>query len=225
MFMSKLISLSVLAMMVSAGISAAGSDHTDPEKVRAAFEHLGARSSAVRLAAATKPTPLLTFDMLGSGTAMDPIAGTCSGAACDASGGECNCIEFQGSLNATQVGSVPFTANVTINIDDCVNTGTTTSMAGGFCCYGDGVLMTTPANNKSASTLGMSFTGPVCNDPNADASSGGDTSIQGGFIILGADSSGKFAQSAGVGQMNIVVTTSNNVLLSGNGLLQVVSPF
>jgi hypothetical protein len=36
---------------------------------------------------------------------------------------------------------------------------------------------------------------------------------------------GKFANSAGAGQINLVVDTSDNVLLSGNGVLQLDSSF
>ena len=227
MFHSRIISLSILALLGSVSIVAAGSDHPDPETVRAAFEHRGASLSAASesSAAAPKPSPLLPFSMLGTGTAADPTDGTCSGATCDASGGQCICIQIQGNLNATQVGNAPFTASVTVNINDCTNTGTSTSMNGGFCCFGDGVLSATTGSGKSVSTLAMSFTGPVCNDPNADAGNGGDTNVQGGFIILAASSSGKFQQSGGAGQINLLVTTANNVYLAGNGVLQVVSPF
>jgi len=67
----------------------------------------------------------------------------------------------------------------------------------------------------------MSFTGLVCEDPNA----GDQFSIQGGFII-GAGA-GKFANSAGTGQLDVSVgnDTAGTTYLSGNGVLQVISPF
>jgi hypothetical protein len=228
MFQMKTVSLSMLALLGSVGIAVASSGHPDAATVRAALAHRGPKSAPAGVdsqAAATKASPLVTFSMLGSGTAQDPVDGTCSGATCDASAGDCECIQIAGSLNGTDVGTAPFNASVTVNVDDCTNTGTSTSMAGGFCCFGDGVLATVPGNGSSPSNLGMSFTATVCNDPNANASTGGDESVQGGFIILSADSSGKFASSAGAGQINLIVDTSDNVLLSGNGVLQLDSSF
>ncbi len=222
----KTMALSIVALIGSVGAASAGSGHPDAATVRAAFAHLGAKSSsASKKAAAASATPLLIFTMTGDGAAMDFVPGTCSGATCDSSGGDCECLVLTGNLDATQVGKVPFTANVTVNFDDCTNTGTSTPDANGFCCFGDGLLITSPTNSNSSDTLGMSFTGPVCNDPNAPPSDGGDVSIQGGFIILSASSTGKFQSSGGAGQINIMVDTNNNAYLAGTGVLQVVSPF
>jgi hypothetical protein len=221
----KIMALSVFVLLGFAGVAAAGAGHPDADTVRAAFEHLGHSSASKPSASTSKPTPLLTFSMIGSGVAMDAIDGTCSGATCDASAGDCECIVIEGTLDATQVGKVPYTANVTVNLDDCINTGTTTPQANGFCCFGDGLLVTSPPNGKSSDALGMSFTGPVCSDPNSPPVDGGDTSVQGGFIVSKDNSSGKFANSGGAGQLNILVDVNNNTYLSGNGVLQVVSPF
>jgi hypothetical protein len=119
------------------------------------------------------------------------------------------------------VGNASWSAAVTVNLNDCTNTGTSTSGGGGFCCYGDGTLMATTGTGSSASTLAMSFTGPVCNDPNASD----DTSIQGGFIILTSDSTGKFKHSAGTGEVNIFEATDMTTYLAGNGVIQLTSPF
>jgi len=200
---------------------AAGIDHVDPAVVRAALQRRGSSSEGARAAqskaAAQKTSALLDFSMRGSGTQTSMTTGTCSGAVCDASSGNCTCLNLQGMLNATQVGNASFTAGVTLNSDDCTNTGTT----GGFCCYSDGTLTATAGSGSSASMLGMTFTGLVCADPNASL----DTSIQGGFIIVPADSSGKFATSTGTGQIDAYVAADNTTYLSGRGMIQVMSPF
>src|ERR1022692_4579322 len=126
MFHIRIISQSILALLGSVSIGAAGSDHPDPLTVRAALEHRGAsRSAAESSAAAPKPSALLAFSMLGTGTGATPTDGTCSGAVCNASSGGCLCLTFQGKLiNATQIGNATWKASVTVNIDDCTNTGT-----------------------------------------------------------------------------------------------------
>ncbi len=215
------LSLSILVLLGAVSISSAGSDpsnslRVDPMRVRAALEHRGRSGATARAAAAT--SPLLDYSMRGTGVAADAVDGTCSGAACNASGGDCLCVTFQGTLNGTQIGNADWDAALTVNIDDCTNTGTPgPDPAGGFCCFGDGTLNAT----VSSDTLAMSFTGPVCDDPNAND----DTNVMGGFIILTADSAGKFQHSAGVGQLNISVLEDGTSYLAGTGVLQVTSPF
>jgi len=213
--------------MLSAGNAAAGSAHPDPMKIRAALEHLrnsgdASSSAATSQPAATKASALQVFSMRGTGTQNSTVGtGTCSGATCSASGGNCECLKFQGKLNATLVGNATWTAGVTVNVDDCTNTGTpgpdTANPA--FCCFSDGVLDATTGGN-SPSMLEISFTGPVCLDPDAND----DTSVQGGFIIVKANSTGKFAKTAGTGQVNFFVADDLTAYLSGNGVIQLTSP-
>jgi hypothetical protein len=218
--------MSIVAML-SAGNAAAGSAHPDPMKVRAALERMrgsnGASTSvAIAKPAATKGSALQIFSLRGTGTQNSSVGvGTCSGATCSASSGDCECLMFQGNLNATVVGNATWTAGITVNVDDCTNTGTPGPDASNpaFCCFGDGVLDATTIG-KSPSILELSFTGPVCLDPGAND----DTSSQGGFIIVTANSTGKFAQTAGTGQINFFVADDFTAYLSGNGVIQLTSP-
>src|SRR5271166_3963271 len=152
---------SLKASVVLIGSLAAGAIHgfagtTDPAIVREAFERSTrsvtsnadspaaleqlrqsrlSRADSQSNAASVKVSPLTAFSMQGSGTQVI-TDGTCSGAMCTASAGNCQCLTYQGTLNATSVGKGTWTASVTFNADDCTNTGT----PGGFCCFGDGVL-------------------------------------------------------------------------------------
>ncbi len=219
------IALSVMALLATASTGRAASGHPDAATVRAALEHLGRAQSLsnVRSQPAAQATSALTqFSLRGSGAETpNSITGTCSGAPCDASKGDCQCITYAGTLNATDVGNATWNASVTVNLDDCTNTGTEDPSNGGFCCYGDGTLNATTGSGGSASTLALSFTGPICNDPNADD----DTSIQGGFIIVTSDSTGKFQHSAGTGEVNFFEAADTITYLVGNGLIQLTSPF
>jgi len=202
----------VLGCSLAAGAIHAFAGNTDPAIVRKAFERAtrSITSNADNFAsfeqlrqsnaASAKLSPLAAFSMQGSGTQISTTDGTCSGAMCSASLGDCECVTYQGTLNA----------------DDCTNTGTPS----GICCFGDGVLSATD-NTKAANTLSMSFTGPVCFDPNASM----DMSVSGTFIILPAGSTGKFALSTGTGQINVFsLATDGTSYLAGDGLIQVVSP-
>ncbi len=218
----------VLGCSLAAGAIHAFAGNTDPAIVRKAFERAtrsittnadnSAYSEQFRQsnAASAKLSPLAAFSMQGSGTQLSVKDGTCSGAMCSASLGDCQCAKYQGTLNATSIGKANWTASVTLNADDCTNTGTPS----GICCFGDGVLSATD-NTKAANTLSMSFTGPVCFDPNASM----DMSVSGTFIILPAGSTGKFALSTGTGQINVFsLATDGTSYLAGDGLIQVVSP-
>jgi len=210
--------------LIAAGTAAAG-DHPDPMRIRAALEHrFNANATASHPtsdAAAAKVSALLQFTLHGTGTNSAVNDGTCSGKVCTASMADCQCLVFSGNLNATQLGNASWTAGITVNTDDCTNTGTSgPEDVPGFCCFGDGVLDAT-TGGKSPSTLELSFTGPVCLDPNANL----DTNVQGGFIVVTGNSTGKYANSAGTGQLNLFVADDDTTYVSGNGVLQVVSPF
>jgi hypothetical protein len=220
--------LSVLALF-GAGSAIAGPAHPDPMQIRAALEHRfnsgsASASTLASQAAAAKVSALLQFSLHGTGAENANVTdGTCSGETCTASGGDCECLMFTGNLNATQVGNATWTAGITVNTDDCTNTGTAGPDPAnpGFCCFGDGVLDAT-TSGKSPSKLEISFTGPVCEDPNAND----DTSVQGGFIVVTTDSTGKFAKSAGTGQINLFVADDSvTTYLTASGILQVTSPF
>ena len=217
MFHLKIIALSMLALLGLGSVVLAGSGHPDAETVRAAFAHHASKAAAGQPAAAATPSALLTFSMLGSATSTLDDTAACPGVTCNGSSGGCNCLSFQGSLTGTQIGKATWTSTVTINTDDCINTGTTDAQGGGFCCFAGGPLSALSGTN----TLAMSFTGLVCVDPNA----GDQFSVQGGFII-GAGA-GKYVNSAGTGQLDMSVgnDTNGTTYLSGNGVLQVVSPF
>src|SRR5579872_1397426 len=144
---------------------------------------LGPSASATASpAAATRP-----IELRGSGTETSS-PGTCSGQTCGGSSQDCECMEFSGKLISTLAGNSSWTADITVNIDDCTNSGT----AGGFCCNGDGVLNATSGSGASASVLSLSVTGPICVDPFAQASS-----LESNYKVIGATSSGKFANAAG----------------------------
>lgn len=200
---------------------AGGPASPDPATVRAALEHRSSSIKARAQPAAAATSALTQFSLRGNGAEVpNSITGTCSGAPCSASGGDCECLTYQGTLNASTVGNATWNASVTVNLDDCVNTGTEDPGGGGFCCFSDGTLQAM-GSGGSASTLAMSFTGPICNDPNADD----NTSLQGGFIIVTSDSTGKYAHSAGTGQLNLFEATDATTYLSGNGVFQLTSPF
>ena len=166
-------------------------------------------------AAAAKESPLTAFSMQGISHEAGMTDGTCGGTQCMASLGDCVCLTFQGTLAGTLIGKADWTAGVTVNIDDCTNTGT----AGGFCCAGDGTFSATDGA-KSPDTLAMSFAGTVCDDPNAKD----DFSASGTFIIL-PSSTGKFVQSAGTGQLNLYSPAAGTTsYVAGDGLIQLVSP-
>jgi hypothetical protein len=168
---------------------------------------LGPSASATASpAAATR-----SIELRGSGSETTSHAGTCSGQTCGGSLHDCECVEFSGKLISTLVGSASWTADITINIDDCTNTGT----AGGFCCNGDGVLNATSGSGAAESVLSLSVTGPLCTDPVASASS-----LESNYSVLGGTSSGKFANAAGTGQFNIYSDSSGNAYLAALGEIQ-----
>jgi hypothetical protein len=216
------VSTGLLALLGAVGVSVAGSNHPDAATVRAAFEHR-ASASVQSQPAAVRPSPLVVFNMRGTATSTFDKNAACPGVVCNASSGGCVCFAFTGNITGTPTGNGTWTANATVNIDDCTNTGTPSGPDPGFCCFGGGLLNIKTGSGQSASTLAMSFTGPVCSDPNADL----QTSIQGGFIILTASSTGKYLHSAGTGELNAFVAsdTPGTTYLSGNGTIQLVSPF
>jgi hypothetical protein len=224
--------LVALICLLVGGISASAGS-VDPAVVRAALRrHTRSVSSgashtstsgrhsdaiAIRPNSSATPSPLLPFSMQGSGTQGTTTDGTCSGGTCAASSGDCQCLKYQGTLNASTLGAANWTASVTVNVDDCTLTGT----PNGFCCVADGILGATDTTS-SANILSMSFTGPLCVDPNAAL----DVGVSGTFIILSSSSSGTFAQSTGTGQLNLFSTASSDgtAYVAGDGLLQVISP-
>ena len=214
--------ISLLAIAAAVPAFAADVGHPDPFKVRSILRHRALNSRTK--SAAQKPSALLDFSMRGSGTETQSD-GACNGATCEASLGDCECLVFAGSLNATQLGNASWSASITVNLDDCTSTGTLE----GFCCFGDGAFSATSGTGTSQSTLGMSYTGQICSDPNSSSDTSTlDTSIQGGFIILPATSSGKYDHATGTGQLDAYVNASDAdgaTYLSGRGVLQVVSPF
>ena len=156
------------------------------------------------------------FNMRGSSKETAPARfGTCSGAICLASARRCECTTFGGTLQSS-LGNLNWTADVTVNIDDCVGTGN----LGGSCCNGDGTFTATSGSGKSASSLVLSFTGPDCIDTtNMFASS-----LEANFSVSPASSTGKFANSSGTGQLNLFsqssdgsgyVTVSGQILVGG----------
>src|ERR1700733_1900630 len=116
-----------------------------------AIPTLGPSSSAT-----ASPVPATrTIEMRGSSAQTGSHSGTCSGQTCGGSAQNCECLELGGNLISTITGSSTWTANITINLDDCTNTGT----AGGFCCNGVGVLNATSGPGASAIVLSLSVTG------------------------------------------------------------------
>jgi len=156
-------------------------------------------------------SPLATsrsLELRGSGTQTGMHSGTCSGQTCGGTSGGCDCLLFSGNLISTVVGNSTWSANVTINTDDCTSTGT----SGGFCCNGDGVLNSAGGNGASASVLSIAIIGPICMDPEATV-----MSLEANFSVLGAMSSGRFANAAGTGQFNIYSDSSGNAYLAALG--------
>ena len=216
------IAMSILTLLATGGVGRAGSNHPDPATVRAALEHRNRPLNASANVQARATSALAQFGLRGLGAEVpNSITGTCSGAPCAASAGHCDCLTYSGTLTATDVGSASWNAAVTVNLDDCTNTGTEDPGNGGFCCFGDGTLDATTGSGSSVSKLAMSFTGPVCNDPNAND----NTSVQVGFIIDTADSTGKFLHAAGTGEFNLFEATDTTTYVVGNGVIQLVSPF
>ena len=170
-------------------------------------------------ATATTPTstataqlaPAKAFSMRGSGTQATPIVGTCSGAGCGGSTKHCECLQFTGTLLSTEVGNSNWTANITVNEDDCTSTGT----SGGLCCVGDGTFDATSSTGKAVSDLSFSVTGPICMDPNTSSDPLTlDSSLAANFEVLNSTSTGKFKDAVGTGQINIFtdVATGNSYL-------------
>ena len=225
--MKNFVCLSILAML---GGSAVAGDHPDPAKVRATFErHFAGRawsSDANVTAAATKTSPLVPFSVRGTGILTDFLEKTtCAGTTCTASTKDgCDCLKFSGNLNASQLGNASWTAQITVNAVDCTPLGDPGSDPGNpdVCCFGDGVLDAT-TSGKSPNKLELSLTGPFCNDPNSND----DIAAQGTYIVVTANSTNKFAASAGTGQLDLFVGDDTNATtyLSANGLFQLKSPF
>lgn len=159
------------------------------------------------------------FSMRGNGSQANPTFGTCSGQKCGAPKGDCLCVQFMGSLLSSVVGNSNWTASLTINNDDCTSTGT----SGGFCCTGDGLFNATNGKGKSASVLALSFTGPICVDPNSSPNPlVFDSSLEATFEVLTSSSSGKFLNSTGNGHINIFTdTNSGTAYLAALGEIQV----
>src|SRR5579864_426785 len=111
------IALGVLALVATATAAVAGPKSPDPETVRAALEHRSASSKARAQPAAAATSALTQFSLRGNGVEVpNSIKGTCSGAACGASGGDCECLTYQGTLNASTVGNANWNASVTVNL-------------------------------------------------------------------------------------------------------------
>jgi hypothetical protein len=183
-------------------------------------------SSATTVVPTTTPSSTSTaatigqsFEMRGSGSQVSSNPGTCSGQACSASLGNCDCVVLTGSLLSTVVGNSNFTASVTINDDDCTATGT----SDGFCCNGDGLFKATNGTGQSANALQLSFVGPICFDPNTFGSPAVlDSSLQANFTVLGSASTGKFLNSAGTGQINIFThAKTETVYIATLGQIQI----
>jgi hypothetical protein len=164
----------------------------------------------------TSPTPTssatpsnalgATFNMRGSSTQTGSTSGTCSGEICTATGHLCECTTFKGTVSST-LGTLDWTAQVTLNLSDCTSTGT----AAGSCCNGDGTF--TATDGKSGDSLVLAFTGPDCLDPTASSA----TSVEANFAVLPASSTGKFANSTGTGQFNLFADSSD-----GSGYVSVL---
>jgi hypothetical protein len=199
--------------------------NVDPRVVREALQRPVNASSSANGAAqpdatATKTSPLEAFSVLGSGTLISSNDVTCSNAACASSGGDCQCLKYQGTLSSKPFGTGTWTAGVTVNIDDCTNTGT----PNGFCCIGDGMLTATD-ESKTPNTLTLSITGSVCADPNAST----DVGVSATYIIV-PSATGKYAHTTGTGQLNLYsvdpsVDPNQPAYLSGEGTIQLDSPF
>ncbi len=155
------------------------------------------------------------FSMRGSGPAAAPTVGTCNGSGCGGSARHCECLKFSGTLLSTVVGNSNWDASVTVNEDDCTTTGTSK----GFCCVGDGTFEATSGTGKTMNALVFSFTGPICEDQNASL----DTSLQGSFEILTSMSIGKFTNSTGTGQVNIL-SNGTDAYLTALGQIQLGKP-
>ena len=139
------------------------------------------------------------LSLRGSGTQTDSTDGTCSGQACSST--TCECLTFSGSLSSTLLGNSDWTASLTVNLDECTNTGTMDQ----FCCNGDTLLSISNGKASAPNKLVLSFTGPACVDP---ASS--NLSFWGDFIVLSGSSSGKFAGAIGTGQINLFSGLTDN---------------
>ena len=162
-----------------------------------------------------------SFEMRGSGAQASPTAGTCSGQACAASQGDCECLRFTGSLFSTVIGNSTWSASLTLNVDDCTNTGTFP----GICCIGDGQLSAVNGSVKSGGVLALSFTGPYCVDPNSSPNLGFlASSFEANFGILNSISSGRFLNSTGTGQINISIDVNGNAYLAAAGEIQLATP-
>ncbi len=167
---------------------------------------------------ASPMVPSQAFSMRGSGTQISSTPGTCSGLACHGLRGHCQCIIISGTLLSGIVGNSNFSASVTVNIDDCTNTGT----FGGFCCNGDGLATITNGQGTSANLLDLTFTGPFCVDPNSSTNlSLLDSSLQATFDVLTASSTGKFLNATGTGQLNLFTDTdTGDAYLAAVGEIQ-----
>ncbi len=132
-----------------------------------------------------------SLSIRGSGSQVDSTDGTCSGQPC--SSATCQCLTFSGTLSSKLLGDSDWIANLTVNLDGCINTGTMDQ----FCCIGDTVVSVTNGSATAPNVLALSFTGPTCADPNSS-----NISFWGDFIVLSASSSGKFANATGTGQIN-----------------------
>jgi hypothetical protein len=164
-------------------------------------------TSPTATSSATPATALGTsFNMRGSSTQTGSTSGTCSGEICTATGHLCECTTFKGTVSST-LGTLDWTAQVTLNLSDCTSTGT----AAGSCCNGDGTF--TATDGKSGDSLVLAFTGPDCLDPTASSA----TSVEANFAVLPTSSTGKFANSTGTGQFNLFADSSD-----GSGYVSVL---
>lgn len=150
-----------------------------------------------------------SLSLRGSGTQTDVTDGTCAGGTCSST--TCQCLKFTGSLSSALLGNADWTAGLTVNLDECTNTGT----ADQFCCTGDTLLTISNGTTSAPNVLALSFTGPACVDPNSS-----NVSFWGDFIVLSSSSSGKFANAVGTGQINLftgLTDTTPPVYLAAQG--------
>jgi len=160
------------------------------------------------------------FSARGTGIQATPAVGTCSGVGCGASSRHCECLNFTGTLTSSVLGNSTWTAGITVNQDDCTDTGT----PGGFCCNGDGVLDITNGTGSSASILALAVTGPICVDPNSSTNPAlFDSSLTANFEILTSGNTGKYVNTAGTGQINLV-TNGTDAYLTTLGEINLGKP-
>jgi hypothetical protein len=153
-------------------------------------------SSSEPLAAQPEATPAAPFNSVnlrGGGTTGGSVTGACAGFTCNASGGDCACTTFSGTLTGTGYGKVTATMAITENDND-----TTLIGAGGSCFPAVGTAtLTTPGSKPSIAVLGL--TGALCQFENGTA-----FTVNGNFAYSQEQATGgtnKFATSFGTGNL------------------------